>query len=180
MGENEVTRPIVLGTALALGGLLSGLPAAAQGPAPAQPSPVQPSAPVQAPAAAASAAVPVRAQASIPLGVTIVTRSIERGEDAVVVTVIASFDSRQTNSVMLANEPTFLRFGEDQRLSLRQPADNRDLRIRNGQSMEGQLVFPGFLPPETREVTLVFNDGQDASDISAPGLSLRIPLPAAP
>lgn len=183
-----MTRPIALATVLGLAlAQATGLPA---GPALAQPTgsigpsaapaPVPGTGAIAPPAEAAPGPVALRAQANIPLGVTVVARSILRGEDAVVLTVVVSFDSQQTNSVNMAGGPTFLRFGEDQRLSLRRPAENRDLRIRTGQSMEGALVFPGFLPPEAREVTLVFNENSPADDLVAPGISLRIPLPAAP
>jgi len=182
MEDTALLRPVALLACLTLGAW----------PALAQPSPgIGPSAgtsagPVGASTPAAPAALPgsatlaARGQASIPLGVTIVVKSVVRGEDAVTVNLVASFDSRVTNSVMLADAPSFLLFGEEQRLSLRQPTGNRDLRIRNGQSMEGSLVFPGQLPPEVREMTLVFNEGRAPDNTSAPGVTVRIALPQSP
>lgn len=175
-------RPVALLACLSLGAwpaLAQPSPGIGSGPA----GPIgasRPAAPASATPASPAGAIPASGQASIPLGVTIVVKSVTRGEDAVTVTLIASFDSRQTNSVMLSDAPTFLTFGENQRLSLRQPAENRDLRIRNGQSVEGILVFPGQLPAEVREMTLTFNEGRTPDDTSAPGVVVRIQLPQTP
>lgn len=99
-------------------------------------------------------------------------------DDATVLGVVLSFDSQATNYVELAGGDTFLAYGDDQRLHLRQIADNPYLRISNGQSLTGELVFPGAIPAGTEEVSLVFNDGNDGSDTSAPGLVVTVPLAA--
>lgn len=117
-------------------------------------------------------------QKSIPVGVTVVVKKIAVGEDATVVTLVASFDSHQTNSVNLNDHNAYLDLGDGQKLSLRQPEDNRYLTIGNGQSMEGELVFPGRIPAEAKQVTLVINDNNPGNDIVAPGLSLAIPVAA--
>ncbi len=117
-------------------------------------------------------------QASAPAGVTIIVKKITVGEDATVVNLVASFDSHQTNRVNLNDANAFLDIGKQQKLNLRQPQDNRYLAIGNGQSMEGDLVFPGRIPADASEVRLVFNDGHSGDDLSAPGLTLTIPVKA--
>ncbi|PRH85443.1 hypothetical protein C5L14_20860 [Labrys okinawensis] len=117
-------------------------------------------------------------QTSIPAGVTVIVKKITVGEDATVVSLVASFDSRQTNRVNLNDINAFLDIGGDQKLSLRQPEDNPYLIIQNGQSMDGELVFPGRLPADAGEVRLVFNNGNAGDDLNAPGLTLKIPVKA--
>ncbi|CEJ11959.1 hypothetical protein BN1110_02254 [bacterium YEK0313] len=116
------------------------------------------------------------AQASTPVGVTLVVKKITVGEDATVVNLVASFDSRVTGRVDLNRENAVLVYGENQRLHLRQPADNRDLTIQNGRSMVGDLVFPGQIPAGTERVTLIFNEGNTNDDITAPGVTIEVPL----
>ena len=120
------------------------------------------------------------AQASAPVGVTIIVKKVTVREDATVVTLVASFDSSETNSVNLNNSNAFLALGNDRKLHLRQLEDNPDMTIRNGQSMEGNLVFPGRIPADVREVSLVFNDGADGTSTIAPGVTVKIPLVEAP
>jgi len=117
-------------------------------------------------------------QTSVPAGVTVIVKKITVGEDATVVSLVASFDSRQTNRVNLNDVNAFLDIGNSQKLSLRQPEDNPYLMIQNGQSMDGELVFPGRIPADTGEVRLVFNDGNAGDDLNAPGLTLKIPVKA--
>ncbi len=115
-------------------------------------------------------------QTTVPVGVTVMVKKITVGEDATVVNLVASFDSHQTNRVNLNDVNAYLAFGEDRKLHMRQPKDNRYLSINNGQSVEGDLVFPGRIPADAREVTLVFNEGNGGDDVSAPGITLAIPL----
>ena len=109
-------------------------------------------------------------QTSVPAGVTVIVKKITVGEDATVVSLVASFDSRQTNRVNLNDVNAFLEIGNNQKLSLRQPEDNPYLMIQNGQSMDGELVFPGRIPADAGEVRLVFDDGNAGDDLNAPGL----------
>lgn len=59
---------------------------------------------------------------------------------------------------------------------MRQVADNKWMRILNGKTMEGDLVFPGTLPASASKVTLVFNPGNDIGDMSTPGLTIPLEL----
>lgn len=118
------------------------------------------------------------AQGTNDVGVTARVKSVTISDDATVLGVVLSFDSQETNYVELAGDDTYLSYGDDQRLHLRQIADNPYLRISNGQSLTGELVFPGTIPADIKEVSLVFNDGNDGSDTSAPGLVVTVPMAA--
>lgn len=118
-------------------------------------------------------------QASSPTGVLFQVRSVRVSPDATVLHVVASFDSQATNSVNLNDgENAYLSFGEDdsQRLHLRQIEDNPWLRISNGETLEGDLVFPGALPQDATQATLVLNPGNEVGDPDAPGLTLPLAL----
>lgn len=122
--------------------------------------------------------IDANAQGTNEVGVTARVKSVTISDDATVLGVVLSFDSQATNYVDLAGADTYLAYGEGQRLHLRQIADNPYLRISNGQSLTGELVFPGAVPAETSEISLVFNDGNGGDDTSAPGLVVTVPLEA--
>lgn len=119
------------------------------------------------------------AQVSAPVGLTVKVKSITVGDDAVKVRLQASFDSNRTNSIaMNGADNAYLAWGEgdQERLHLRQVADNKWMRILNGKTMEGDLVFPGTLPGTASKVTLVFNPGNEVGDVSEPGLAIPLEL----
>lgn len=134
------------------------------------------SAAVFAQQASDAAMVETNAQGTNEAGVTARVKSVTVSDDATVIGVVLSFDSKATNYVELAGADTYLSYGDNQRLHLRQISDNPYLRISNGQSLTGELVFPGALPTGTKEISLVFNDGNDGADTSAPGLVVTVPL----
>jgi hypothetical protein len=118
-------------------------------------------------------------QVTVPVGLTVQVKSITVGEDATKVRLLASFDSHRTNSVnMNDSENAYLAWGEgeESRLHLRQIADNKWMRISNGQTMEGDLVFPGVIPANVEKVSLVFNPGKDGSDTVGPGVTIPLEL----
>ena len=123
-------------------------------------------------------AIETSAQGTNEAGVTARVKSVTIGDDATVLGVVLSFDSQATSYVELAGADSYLSFGETQRLHLRQIADNPYLRISNGQSLTGELVFPGTIPADTQEISLVFNEGNAGDDTSAPGLVVAVPLAA--
>lgn len=118
-------------------------------------------------------------QVSVPVGLTVQVKAVTIGEDATKVRLLASFDSHATNSVnMNDGENAYLAWGEGEqdRLHMRQISDNRWMRIGNGQTMEGDLLFPGVIPSGTAKVTLVFNPGKTGEDTNAPGITLPLEL----
>lgn len=118
-------------------------------------------------------------QVSIPLGLTVQVKSVTVGEDATKVRLLASFDSGQTSFINLNDEEdTYLTWGkgEQDRIFMRQIVDNKWMRISNGQSMEGDLVFPGTVPAGASKLTLVFNPGNESDDTSAPGVTIPLEI----
>lgn len=92
--------------------------------------------------------------------------------------VNVSSSSQLTHNTELASGKTFLQLPNGDRLPIKRPDDNRYLKIADGQTMQGQLVFLGTVPPAASEVRLVFNDGTAADDAIGPGLQMTLPLKA--
>ena len=124
--------------------------------------------------------VPVSVQGVAPVGVTVRVKSVELGLDATILDVSASYAGNTTSYVDMASTDTFLQTPAGERLMLKRPDGNRDLRIRDGDTMDGKLVFLGRTPPNASAVTLVFNKGNEGDNIIGPGLEMTIPLQAAP
>jgi len=163
-----------------------GAPAPAPVAPPAPPvAPVAPAAPAAEPTAAAAAApaaaprkLPLAVQGVAPAGVTVRVKGVELGSDATVLDVSISFANRITDSTMLALADTFLEDESGARLHIKRPDGNRDITIREGQTLDGQLVFLGSVPATAHKLRLVFNDGNDGDNIVAPGLVMELPLQA--
>lgn len=166
-----------------------GAPAPAPVAPPAPPvapvAPVAPAAPATEPTAAAAAApaaaprkLPLAVQGVAPAGVTVRVKGVELGSDATVLDVSISFANRITDSTMLALADTFLEDESGARLHIKRPDGNRDITIREGQTLDGQLVFLGSVPATAHKLRLVFNDGNDGDNIVAPGLVMELPLQA--
>lgn len=160
-------------------------PAPAASPAPAQPvaAPPAPQAaavPAPAPAAPAAAAtakkVPLSIQGVAAAGVTVRVKAVEIGADATVLDVSISFANRITDTTMLALADTYLQDESGARLHIKRPDNNRDITIREGETLDGQLVFMGAVAPTARKLKLVFNDGNQGDNIVAPGLVVDLPL----
>lgn len=116
-------------------------------------------------------------QVSVPAGVTAQVKTVTVGEDATVVHLLLSLDTSQTSSVELAfTENPTLKWGEGQMLHMRQIVDNPNLTLENGQTLEGDLIFPGVIPADVAEVELVFNPGNDDSNIAGPGVTIPLAL----
>lgn len=118
-------------------------------------------------------------QVSVPVGLTVQVKTVTVSDASTKVRLLASFDSQQTLSVnMNDGENAYLSWGdgEQDRLHMRQIADNKWMRISNGKTMEGDLVFPGVIPADARKVSLVFNPGKSGDDTSAPGVTVPLEL----
>lgn len=122
--------------------------------------------------------VTLHVQGVSPLGLTVRVKRVEMEPDATVLSVSTSFSSTATNYVNLADGDTYLLDGQGNKIMIKRPDDNRYLRITNGQTLEGELVFLGQIPAGTRQVELVLNDGHAPDDTSGPGLKLVLPLAA--
>jgi len=163
-------------------------PVAAPAAVPAVPAPapvaVAPAAPVSAPPAAAPGAavaprqVALQVQGTAGPGLSVRVKSVEMGDDATQVAVSASYSSRISSYTKLASMDTFLEDEAGNRFMLKRPADNPDLKIVSGDTMEGTLVFLGAIAPGTKQVTLVFNQGMLPDNSIGPGLTMKLPLVA--
>lgn len=167
----------------------------------ARPSPAGAASPATLPASAASAAstapsvstsalastastastkvpqrVPLQVQGVAAAGVTVRVKAVEMGADATVLDVSISFANRITDTTMLALADTYLQDESGARLHIKRPDNNRDITIREGETLDGQLVFMGAVAPSARKLKLVFNEGNQGDNIVAPGLVVDLPL----
>lgn len=131
-----------------------------------------------APASAPSRIVAVDAQAVSPLGLTVRVKQVELAADATVLSVSLSLGGDKTIFTSLSAGDTYLRDEAGNKIMIKAPADNPHLRVRKGETLEGQLVFMGALPANARQVEWVINDGHAPDDDSGPGLKLNLPLGA--
>lgn len=120
--------------------------------------------------------VPLQVQGVAAAGVTVRVKAVEMGADATVLDVSISFANRITDSTMLALADTYLQDEGGARLHIKRPDSNRDLTIREGQTLDGQLVFMGAVAPKARKLKLVFNEGHEGDNLVAPGLVVDLPL----
>ncbi|MBS0426537.1 MAG: hypothetical protein JSR41_04515 [Proteobacteria bacterium] len=147
----------------------------AAAPTPAPPAvATAPAAPAPAPAAARQ--LPLSVQGVASAGLTVRVKGIELGPDATVLTVSASFASQLTNWTQMASGDTYLQDADGNKLMLKRVEDNRYLKIKNGDTMEGRLVFLGAVPPSATQVKLVLNEGSPQDDPNSPGLTIDLPL----
>ena len=142
----------------------------------AAPPPDTPPAPAAAPVATAPKRVPLAIQGVAAAGVTVRIKAVEIGADATVLDVSISFANRITDTTMLALADTYLQDESGARLHIKRPDNNRDITFREGETLDGQLVFMGAVPPSARKLKLVFNDGNEGDNIVAPGLVVDLPL----
>lgn len=153
---------------------------AAAEPAPAAPPGAAPPTAAPAAQAAPAAAAPRKQTLAIqgvaPAGVTVRVKGVEMGADATVLDVSISFANRITDTTMLALADTYLQDESGARLHIKRPDNNRDITLREGETLDGQLVFLGAVSPSARKLKLVFNDGNQGDNIVAPGLVIDLPL----
>ncbi|RYF43988.1 MAG: hypothetical protein EOO25_01250 [Comamonadaceae bacterium] len=153
--------------------------APAMAPAPqASPPGAMGAAPATTPANSAGVrSIPLSIQGVASAGVTVRVKNIELGEDATVLKVSISYASRIASSTTMALTDTFLEDEKGHRLMLKRPESNRDLSIRDGDTMDGELVFLGAVAPGTTTLKLVFNESNQPDNVAGPGLVMQLPLP---
>lgn len=122
--------------------------------------------------------VPVDVQGVSEVGATVRVKNVDLAEDATVLDVSISFASNMTNSVEMASGATYLELANGQKLRLKTPEGDPNMRINNGDTMNGRLVFMGAVPRDAQKVSLVFNEGHTSDSIIGPFLRLEIPLTA--
>ncbi|MDO4795351.1 MAG: hypothetical protein Q4A28_05345 [Brachymonas sp.] len=155
-----------------------GQPTADAVPAPVAQASAQANGMAAAPAPAPGRIVAVDAQAVSPLGLTVRVKQVELAADVTVLSVSLSLGGDKTIFTSLSAGETYLRDEAGNKIMIKAPADNPHLRVRKGETLEGQLVFMGALPANTRQVEWVINEGHAPDDDSGPGLKLDLPLGA--
>jgi hypothetical protein len=120
--------------------------------------------------------LPLNVQGVATAGVTVRVKGIEMGEDATVLKVSMSFSSRIASSTNMALIDTLLEDDKGNRLMLKRPENNRELTIRDGDTMEGDLVFLGSVSPSATSLKLVFNERNQPDNIAGPGLVMVLAL----
>lgn len=151
---------------------LASVTTAASNPAPAAQADQQP----PSGATAAPRKIAMSVQGVSPSGVTVRVKAIDIGSDATVLDVSISFANRINASTMMALADTFLEDENHGRLQIKRPESNRNLRVSQGETLDGQLVFLGAVPASARKLKLIFNDGYQEDNIVAPGLMMELPL----
>jgi hypothetical protein len=125
---------------------------------------------------------PLDAQTAHPNGVVLQLTSIQsRPTDTVVgVRVINGRDRAVELNRFNSNRDGYLALDTGERLYLSPPASNARLNIEAGQTMEGELVFLGRLPPsQTAVLVLNENSQTDSQYTSTPGFRINLSLGAA-
>lgn len=149
------------------------------------------SAPGQAPAATAAAGapmlwaggkpVPLDNQTAHPNGVVLQLTSIQSRptETVVGVRVINGRDRAVELNRFNGNRDGYLALDSGERLYLSPPPSNARLNIEAGQTLEGELVFLGRLPPsQTAVLVLNENSQTDSQYTTTPGFRINLPLAA--
>lgn len=168
-GCDRAPKAVARNTAIADASVATGRSAPA-------PEPIATASTPSAMASSATKKVPVVIQGVAPAGLTVRVKGVEIGGDATVLDVSISFANRITNSTMLALTDTFIEDESGARLHVKRPENNRDISLREGETLEGQLVFLGSVPVNARAIKVVFNDGNPGDNIVAPGLTINLPL----
>lgn len=136
---------------------------------------------VATPAFAQDRVYPVtNTQISAPVGLTVQVTNVTVAENATTVSLVVSFDAQSSRSIADLNgyQNAFISWSdiETDRIYMRRVVDNPSLSVENGQSMEGELVFPGAIPDSITEITLVFNPTRPLNHPRSPGIILPVKL----
>jgi len=88
--------------------------------------------------------ISVSAQGQTDSGVSVRVKSVELGEDATILDVSMSFSNNMAgSSIMMVFGNTFIMNGTGNRLPLRRPDGNKELKIKNNDMLNARLVFMG-------------------------------------
>lgn len=120
--------------------------------------------------------IPTDVQGVSEVGATVRVKNVDLAEDATVLDVSISFASKMTNSVEMASRDTYVQLPNGQKLMLKPPEGDPNMRISNGDTMNGRLVFLGAAPRDAQAISLVFNEGHTSDSIIGPFMRLDIPL----
>lgn len=125
--------------------------------------------------------MPLDLQTAHPNGVVLQLTSIQsrRTETAVGVRVINGRDRAIELNRFNGNRDGYLALDSGERLYLSPPPSNPRLNIEAGQTLEGELIFLGRLPP-SQSAILVLNENSQTDNqyTTTPGFRINLPLGA--
>src|SRR5690606_20665513 len=127
------------------------------------------------------AQVPLDLQVAHPSGVVLQLTSLQSRDTETVLGVrVINGDDRQISLNRSNNRNGYLVIESGERLYLSPPQGNPRLTIQPGQTLEGELVFLGRLPP-TPSAILVLNENSsmDSPYTQTPGFRINLPLAGA-
>jgi len=126
--------------------------------------------------------MPLEIQTAHPNGVVLQLTSIQSRltETVVGVRVINGRDRSVELNRFNNNRDGYLALDTGERLYLSPPPSNARLNIEAGQTLEGELVFLGRLPP-TQTAVLVLNENSQTDNqyTTTPGFRINLPLGSA-
>lgn len=121
---------------------------------------------------------PLQIQQQFANGAILYITSMQAKPTETVLTVRVVNGAERDIRLDWSDQKTFLVAG-GQKFFLSPPLENKDLKVTEGATMQGELVFLGTLP-ETGQVALVINDGMSDSQYSGdPGISIPLPVTSA-
>lgn len=126
--------------------------------------------------------MPLDIQTAHPNGVVLQLTSIQSRptETAIGVRVINGRDKAIELNRFNSNRDGYVALDTGERLYLSAPTSNPRLTVEAGQTLEGELVFLGRLPP-SRTAVLVLNENSQTDNqyTTTPGFRINLPLAAA-
>lgn len=128
---------------------------------------------------AAGRSIPLEIQTAHPNGVVLQLTSFQSRptETVVGVRVINGRDSAVALNRFNNNRDGYLALDNGERLYLSPPATNPRLNVEAGQTLEGELVFLGRLPPSQAAVLVLNENSQTDNQYTAnPGFRINLPL----
>ena len=125
--------------------------------------------------------MPLDLQVAHPSGVVLQLTSLQSRDTETVLGVrVINGDDREISLNRSNNRNGYLVIESGERLYLSPPQGNPRLTIQPGQTLEGELVFLGRLPP-TPSAILVLNENSsmDSPYTQTPGFRINLPLAGA-
>ncbi|MFN3474897.1 MAG: hypothetical protein ACK4ZW_12730 [Blastomonas sp.] len=157
-------------------------PAPADAPAPQAGSPGVPGVAASASLWQGGAQRPVDIQSAHPNGVVLQLTSIQsRPTETAIGIRVLNGRERAIELNRFNNRNGYIVLDSGERLYLSPPANNSRISIPAGQTLEGELVFLGRLPPVSNAVLILNeNASSDNQHTTTPGFRIDLPLAGAP
>ena len=121
---------------------------------------------------------PLDIQVAHPNGVVLQLTSLQSRETETVIGVrVINGEDHEIHLNRFNNRDGYIVMGSGERLYLSPPPGNAQLSIQPGQTLEGELVFLGRLPPaQSAILVLNENNSTDSQHTRTPGFRIDLPL----